>query len=114
MSLRTTKGKMIFRFLAIFVFHFIMRGISLVHAVAQFCLPGYKRKKKYVASSRAPFIDIDPLFKVNIKRNDAVAGWSLLNQVRVTHGDIVIITITMKIMIMIIRIMIMKMTIYKQ
>ena len=113
MSLRTTKGKMIFRFLAIFVFHFIMRGISLVHAVAQFCLPGYKRKKKSV-SSRAPLIDIDPLLKVNIKRNDAVAGWSLLNQVRVTHGDIVMITIAIKIMIMIIRIMIMKMTIYKQ
>ena len=63
-----------------------MREISLGHAVAQSSLLGYKRKKKSVASSSTSLIDIDPVLKVNIKRNDAVAGWSLSIQVRVTHG----------------------------
>ena len=86
MSLRTTKGKTIFHSLAVFVFLFIMRGITLVHAVVQFYLLVYKRKKKSISSSRAPLIDIDPALKVTIKRNDAVTGWSLFIQVRVTHG----------------------------
>ena len=71
---RTTKGKMIFHPLAVFVFHFIMLEISLVHPVAQFCLLVYKGKKKCVASSRAPLIEIDPVLKVNIKRNDLFCG----------------------------------------
>ena len=70
MSLRTAKGKMIFRSLAVYVCHFSMREISLGHAVAQSSLLGYKRKKKSVASSRTSLIDIDPVLKVNIKRND--------------------------------------------
>lgn len=43
-------------------------------AVARFCLLVYKRKKKSVASSKAPLIHVDPILKVNIKRNDVFRG----------------------------------------
>ena len=65
MRSRTSKG---------FVFHFIMREISLVHVVAQFCLRDYKRKMKSVGSSRAPLIQIDVILEVNIKRNYVFRG----------------------------------------
>jgi len=51
-----------------------MLEISFVHAVAQFCPQVYKRKKTFVSSSRALLIDIDPVLKVSIKRNDVFRG----------------------------------------